>query len=87
MPVPNVKFLVALGAFQVGYDALQVADQKRSCDEVKRAEDMWTTATIFAPSGAQAGPQEREDVTQMMTATQQYLSAIAQRKNAYCKDK
>jgi predicted Zn-dependent protease len=86
-PSPNTKFFVAIGALQVGSDALRVADSLKSCTEIKLAEDMWTTATINAPAAAQAGPQQKEAAAQIMTVTQQFLPAIAQRKKSYCKTK
>jgi tetratricopeptide (TPR) repeat protein len=86
-PSPNTKFFVAIGALQVGSDALRVADALKSCTEIRLAEDMWTTATINAPAAAQAGPQQKEAAAQIMTVTQQFLPAIAQRKKSYCKTK
>jgi tetratricopeptide (TPR) repeat protein len=84
---PNTKFFIAIGALQVGSDALRVADSLKSCTEIRLAEEMWTTATINAPAAAQAGPQQKEAAAQIMTVTQQFLPAIAQRKKSYCKGK
>ena len=86
-PSPNAKFFVAIGAFQVGSDALRSADSLKSCAEIRMAEEMWTTATINAPAAAQAGPQQKDAATQIMTVTQQFLPAIAQRKRSYCRGK
>lgn len=85
VPSPSSKFFVALSAFQVGFDVLRTINTTHSCDEAKLAEEMWAIASIDAPIGAQAGPEQRQGAAQMMTVIQQYLDPITKAKSAFCK--
>lgn len=82
---PNTQFLLGLGAFQVGLDALQRIDVTRRCDEAMLAERMWLTASLAMPRGAQAGAEQRETAGRVMTAIGKYDDAIAQARTALCK--
>lgn len=84
-PSPDAKYFLSVGAFYVGMDALQNINSTKKCDEAKLAEDMWARASINAPQGAQAGPEQKQVAAQIMTAIQQYSGLIAQAKKALCK--
>jgi tetratricopeptide (TPR) repeat protein len=86
-PSPAAKFFLALGSFQVGFDALQTIDTNHRCDEAKLIEDMWAIAAINAPLGAKAGPEQARGAAQMMTVMQQYLDPVSKAKTAFCKKK
>ena len=49
------------------------------------AEQMWATAAINAPLGAQAGEAQKQGAAQIMTAIEKYSPAITQAKAASCK--
>jgi len=87
VPSANAKYFIALGAFYVGMDALQNSVAAKRCDDARLAEDMWATAAIYAPQGAQAGPQQKEAAAKILTATGQYADAVAQAKRTLCKGK
>jgi tetratricopeptide (TPR) repeat protein len=85
LPSADMKYFLAVGAFQVGLDILQ--NMHTSCDDVKLAERMWATAAIDAPLGAQAGAAQKEGAAQIMTAIQKYLDALKQIKAAACRQR
>jgi len=83
-PSADAKYFLALGAFQVGLDILQTT-RPPTCDEATMAEQMWATAAINAPLGAQAGEAQKQGAAQIMTAIEKYSPAITQAKAASCK--
>jgi tetratricopeptide (TPR) repeat protein len=86
-PSPNSKYFLALSAFQVGFDVLRTINDTRSCAEVTLADEMWSIASINAPGGARAGPDQQQGAAQMLTLIQQYQDPIAKAKAAFCKKK
>jgi tetratricopeptide (TPR) repeat protein len=84
-PSAGSKYFIAIGAYSVGMDLLVHINDNKKCDEAKLAEDMWAIASINAPAGAQAGPDQRQVVTQIMTSMQQNGDAIVQAKKLFCR--
>ena len=81
-PSPQTKYFIGVSSFQVGYDALQNLNKTKSCADATLAEDMWATAQINMPAGAQV---DANTAGQIMAAIQQYSAAITQAKKAVCK--
>jgi tetratricopeptide (TPR) repeat protein len=84
-PSPDAKYFLSVGSFYVGVDVLQNINPKNKCEEALLAEEMWATAAINAPQGAQAGPEQKQVAAQILTAIRQYDPQIAQAKKALCK--
>jgi len=90
-PSPQSKFFIAVSAFSIAADALTNAqkiqskpkatkDEKaQACDEVKVAEDQFTTAQIAMPAGASV---DKNAAGQIMQGIQTYSGYVPQFKKA-----
>ncbi|HEU4565551.1 MAG TPA: tetratricopeptide repeat protein [Gemmatimonadaceae bacterium] len=78
----NTKFLLGVSAFQVG-DALVRENQKaRSCEDARKAKEMFGIAQINVPAGGKVSPQA---AGQIMGALGQYAPAVESQIKAFCK--
>jgi len=90
-PSPQSKFFIAVSAFSIAADALTnvqkvqgnakaTKDQKaQACEEVKVAEDNFTTAQIAMPAGASV---DKNAAGQIMQGIQTYSGYVPQFKKA-----
>ena len=83
-PSPDAKYFLSVGSFYVGSDIVQNIKSVKRCEDVMLAEDMWATASMNAPQGALAGPEQKQVAAQIMTAIGQYSDLIAQAKRTRC---
>lgn len=81
-PSANSKYFLGVSAFQVGLDALQKLSDSKSCSEARLIEDVWATAQMAMPAGAQVSA---ETAGQIMGLIQQYSGPVAQYKRQLCK--
>ena len=86
-PSASTKYFLALGAFQVGLDVLRTINERHSCAEATLADEMWSIASINAPLGARAGPEQQKGAAQMLTLIQQYSDPIAKARSRFCRKK
>lgn len=84
-PSADSKYFLSIAAFQIGFDALAHINENHRCDEANLIEEMWATALINAPLGAQAGADQKQAAAQIMTVIQQYTDPVAKAKAAFCK--
>jgi tetratricopeptide (TPR) repeat protein len=99
LPMPAWKFYTGLSQFQIGLDALQIANKlgqdtgktakesrAKACVEAKLVEEMWANATISMTSGG-GGAYNKEGAGSVMSAIQQYNEYIPKMKTTYCTGK
>jgi tetratricopeptide (TPR) repeat protein len=78
----NSKFLIGVSNLQMVQPLLEDASTKKSCDSAKAAQNALAEAQIFAPQGGREFPQQ---VTQVMTASQQLATYTERSVKALCK--
>jgi tetratricopeptide (TPR) repeat protein len=79
---PDAKFLLGASAFSLGQNAVNDANDRKSCDLARMARDAFNLASINLPAGGQKYPTE---AAQLLTAIPQFTPAVDSEVKRYCK--
>jgi tetratricopeptide (TPR) repeat protein len=78
----QTKFLLGVSAFQVGDNLVRENQRARSCEDARRAQQMFALAQINVPAGGKFSP---EAAGQIMNALGQYAPAVESQIKSFCK--
>jgi tetratricopeptide (TPR) repeat protein len=78
----DAKFLLGASAFSLGQNAVNDANDRKSCDLARMARDAFNLASINLPAGGQKYPTE---AAQLLTAIPQFTPAVDSEVKRYCK--
>lgn len=78
----QTKFLLGVSAFQVGDNLVRENQRARSCEDARRAQQMFAVAQINVPAGGKFSP---EAAGQIMNALGQYAPAVESQIKSFCR--